>query len=299
MSLKKHFEGWQLAVLTLTIAWGTALVVVPRSVVPDTVPVPRIEPREAEKVARADALLAKSVVDRRPDASVRRLGSTVRAYGAKEAAHDANGLVSAKIAVGAAVRGIADKSEAVRLRAYQTEAFLRAVRHWEATGEETAELDELSGSFVELLESNEWVTREGRLRVVLLDDLALRAIYKKRWNDLVGVGADNFELSNLERRALLGFLIAHPPLPAGAAGSGVSASAFQEQSRIKKIEELEKVDPSYPALYAKGIVFFRMGAYQPAVEAFGRYLEGGDVAYKLRAANFMRASRDREALKDD
>ena len=293
MSLKKHFEGWQLAIVTLTIAWGTALVVVPRSVPPDSLPLPRIDPKEAEALTRQDTALSRSVVLRRPDGRVRRLGSNIRAYGSREAKHDQLGLVSAKNAIEVAARAVSEREEVVRLRAYQTDAFLRAMHDWVATGEVTTELEELAGNFIELLETNEWVTTEAHRRVVLLDDLVLRAIYKKRWNDLVGLGAETFEFSSTERRALAGFLLAHPPLPPGAAGSHVSASVYQEQARLKKIEELEKFDPTYPALYAKGIVLYRLGAYQPATEAFSRYIEGTpNGAYRLRATNYMRASLD-------
>lgn len=300
MSLKKHLEGWQLAVVSLTIAGGTAVVVVPRPVRPDSLPVPFIEPREATEIARADQVLSNAALTERLDGHVRRLGSAVRGYGRAESAHDEAEQRNAKLAIDTALPKTPSAEQVLRLRAFQTTAFLAALRRWEATGEISTDLVELGGSFTELASDNGWISEGERFRTLSLDDTARRAMFKKRWNELVGLTDPAFALTRVESEALAGFLLVHPAIPASARGARTMTAALADQQRLKKVVELEKLDPSYPALVARGIVAYRIGAFPEAAESFAQYAEAHSSGpYRLRAINHLRASLDASALGDE
>jgi tetratricopeptide (TPR) repeat protein len=67
--------------------------------------------------------------------------------------------------------------------------------------------------------------------------------------------------------------------------------AFEDRFRLKKIDELSAVDPTYPKELARGIVLYRLGRYPLAVEAFRQHLERSpDGAFSLRAQNYLRAA---------
>ncbi|MCC6553486.1 MAG: hypothetical protein IT372_10770, partial [Polyangiaceae bacterium] len=214
----------------------------------------------------------------------------------------------------AAVRpALAQGAEAVlALRAFQTRAFLREVRRWQATGEETIALRELGGDFLGLLRRSGWLdegadpsARPGRRRA-LPDAGVLAVMFKKRWSSVVGVQGGVFEPTLDEQRALFAFLLAHPirdpastVIPASDARSAERAAAAraaferraQEQYRLKKIEELGALDPTYPRDLARGIVLYRLERYPAAVEAFRRHLEASPGGpHTLRAQNYLRAA---------
>ncbi len=283
--------------MSITIAWGTALLVVPRAAKPDALPAAMIEPREAEAIARRDAALSRAAVEHRLDGYVRRLGSAVRAYGAAESAHDDDGQANAKRSIEAALPRTPSAEEVLRLRAYQTLAFLAGLRRWEATGTISEDLTELGGSFAELAKRNEWLGSDGYL---LADDTALRAMFKKRYNELLGLRDPTFALAPAEQRALAGFLYLHPPLPPGGDPSPAAKATFADQQRMKKLAELEQVDPTFPSLYARGILFYRLGSYAEAVDAFGRYVDATPSGpYRQRAVNYMRSAFDAGQLLDE
>jgi hypothetical protein len=300
--LARHLEGWQVGAVAVGIAGCVAVVIVPRRAAPGPLPTVFLEPREVEQNARQDAALAEQAIRKRLDAKVRRLGGAVRDYGTAEHDHDLEGQRRAKRAIEQALLAIASRDEVRALRAYQVSGFLKGLRAWEATGEVDADLAELGGSFAELAVRNEWVVADGSRKRLLLGDAERRAIFKKRWNELVGVPAEGFALSRVEERALAGFLVARPAIPEvlSASRATMGAAALRDELRMKKIAELEKVEPSYPGLYARGVLFFRLASYAEAVDAFGRYAEATPTGpYRLRAINHMKASLEAGALLED
>jgi hypothetical protein len=287
---------------------------VPQPVDPREVPPPLVDPRALARATAADAARAESAEREGLSLDVRELGSAVRAHGLAEAesAERADGaeaagaderddralLAARSRVVSAAARAIGlDEEGVLRLRAYELRSFLREVRRWEATGEETAELRELGGGFLRMLQRSGWRTE----RRVLLDAAALRAAWKKRWNDVAGVQRPAFEPALDELRAFYRFLLARPPLARRGATRlpEEAARARDDQYRLKKIDELSVIDAAYPGDLARGIVLYRLGRYLPSVEAFRRHLDASpDGPFTLRAQNYLRAALGRAAAEE-
>jgi hypothetical protein len=279
------------------------MLAVPRPVDPTELPDPAVSPQALEQAARAeDALAARAEAeaarDERLDFDVRTLGSAIRAYGLADVEGDDRTVTAARQRVADAAKlARAHGDEPLRkLRAYQLRAFLRALRAWEATGAEPAELRELGGPFVTMAGRNGWVSG-GRLR---LDDAVRRAMFKKRWNDLALTYGPGFDLALDEQRALYRFLLRYPPRtdPGDAgprpfykrdAGDRAVIAAYQYQ--LHKVEELAAIDPAYPADLARGVVLYRLRHYGAARELFSRWLDAHpDGPYTLRAQNYLRAA---------
>lgn len=293
--IARHFEGWQPGLLAIFVAGVSALLAVPRPVPPFEIPEPSIEPRALDRVARADLALAEAAERERLDTDVRALGSALRAYGLADGTDDSAAVMAERRRVAEASQRAGAQGEAalLRLRAYQLRSFLREVRRWEKTGEETDELRELGGPFLDRARKNRWI--EGRRLIV--DETVRAALFKKRWNDVTLLRGPAFDLTSAEARAVYRFLLLHPPRDAGAS-AGVEGRLNEqrvayvaEQYRLKKIEELRALDPSYPADLGRGVVFFRLHRYAQAVEAFRQHLDAHpDGPYTLRAQNYLRAA---------
>lgn len=292
-SLARHLDGWQPGLLAVFVAGTSASLAVPRPVPPVEIPEPMIEPRELERAAGADRALADGAERERLDADVRRVGSAIRAYGLAEIAGAAPPQLERREVAEAAQRALAQgEAPLARLRAYQLRSFLRELHRWEQTGEESDELRELGGPFLDRARQSGWV--EGRRLV--LDDTVRAVLFKKRWVDLTLVQGPAMDLTSVEKRALCRFLILHPPRDLGRGigegGAGEQRAAFAtEQYRLRKIEELHALDPSYPADLGRGVALYRIHRYPQAVEAFRRHLDDHpDGPYTLRAQNYLRAA---------
>jgi hypothetical protein len=295
----KHFEGWQAGALAVFVAWMVALVVVPTSAPPDGLPLPRVTPREGEAArqrARADAVRAEQ--EPLPFA-VRLLGARVRRYGAAERARDEQALSRAtqELAASATEAFKADPNAVVLLRAYQRERFLAAMESWLSSGHESTDLVELGGGVTQLMIANGWVSVEASpghrtaVRRLSLDDLALRSLFDLRFSSLVGDHPVLFP-DPVEERALYAFLLAHPPERPRSVPEGVPL--WGDAYVLAKLEEVPRVDPSYPLDYARGVVLYRMGRYESAARSFSAYVESHESGpYTLRAINHLKASLER------
>lgn len=310
--LSRHLEGWQPWSLAILLAGSSAILAVPRSVDPVELPVPIIAPAALEAAHRADdALAARAEAESKRrvplDFDVRTLGSAVRAYGLADASgRDAEVVIARRDLTEAARRARAHGDEPLlKLRAYQLHLFLRALRIWDATGDEPADLRELGGGFAAMARQNGWIAR-GRL---LVDEAARRALFKKRWSEITmlsGAKGSAFDLAVDEQRALHRFLLAHPPRDEADAGGGMRpprglgkderAAFLVEQYRLRKIEELARIDPAYPADFARGVVLYRVRRYGAAIELFRRHLDAHpDGPLTLRAQNHLRSALERSA----
>jgi hypothetical protein len=290
----RHFEGWQPGVLAVFVAGTTAALVVWRPVAPVDLPEPTLEPRALERAARADDALARAAAERRPplDFDVRALGSAICAYGKVDAGQDDIAvMVERKHVADAARRARAHGDESLlMLRAFEQASFLRELRRWEADGTQSDELRELGGAFVTMAEVRGWAPH----RKLLMDDAVRRAMFKKRWNELVLVDGARFDLTEVETRALLRFQILHPPRD-GSSEQGISpaqrASYAAAVFQLKKIDELAAIDPAYPADLARGVINYGLHRYPVAVFHFRRHLEAHpDGALTLRAQNYLDAA---------
>jgi hypothetical protein len=294
--LSRHLEGWQPGLLAIFVAGVPALLAVPRPVAPLELPEPFLEPRALAEVARQDEALASQAEHDRLDADVRALGSALRSYSLADASDDAAAVAVERRNVADAAKLAAKQGDAAlaKLRAYHLRSFLRELRRWEATGEESTELRELGGPFLSRARKNGW-THGRRL---LLDEAVRAALFKKRWIELAMVRGPLLDLVNVERRALERFLLLHPPEDPGASTNdprdktgAQRAPEIAEQYRLKKIDELRALDPAYPADLARGVVFFRLHRFPQAVEALRKHLEDHpDGPYAVRAENYLRAA---------
>jgi tetratricopeptide (TPR) repeat protein len=255
-------------------------------------------PEALSRAAAADEALAGAAEQEPLDPDVRALGSAIRAYGLADAAGDERALSAARgEAAAAAAQAMKLGEEGVlRLRAYQLRAFLREVRRWEATGEETSELRALGGGFLAMLRRNGWCVEAPRRRV-LMNDAAQRAAWKRRFSEVTGLTSPSraslFHPTLDEQRAFYRFVLARPIDPAAPLFSDDAGRirAYHDEYRLKKIDELAGLDPSYPAELARGIVLYRLGRYLPAVQAFRRHLDASpDGPFTLRARNYLRAA---------
>ncbi len=292
----RHFEGWQPGLLAVLVAGVSAALAVPRPVPPTELPEPFLEPRALAAVASQDEALAVTAERRPLDTDVRALGSALRAYNRADAADDAEAVAQQRHDFAEASRAASAHGDQVlaELRAYQLRSFLRELRRWERTGEETQELAELGGPFLARARKNGW--SDGR--VLLADEPVRAAMFKKRWNELAMAHGPSLDLTTAEKVALLRFLILHPPRDASAGQldprDRVGAQRVADQAeayRLKKIDELKALDPAYPADLARGVVLYRLRRYPQAVEDLRRYLDDHpDGPNALRARNYMRAA---------
>jgi tetratricopeptide (TPR) repeat protein len=302
--------------LAVFIAGVAALLAVPHSVPPVDVPEPMLDPIALDQVARSDAALAAAAERERLDTDVRELGSALRAYNLAERLEDLSALAFERrhVAEAAARAVVQGDGPLARLRAYQLRAFQRELHHWEETGEETEELRELGGSYLDGAYNSGWITgprrpapeRPGATDRTsgawvkgqhVLPDATVRAvIFKKRWSELGMVQGRALGITHAETIALYRFLLQHPPLEGKAPENKADELRRDHQAqqyRLKKIEDLRTFDPAYPADLGRGVVFYRLHSYGMAVESFRRHLEAHpEGPYALRAQGYLRAALD-------
>lgn len=300
--LARHFEGWQPGLLAIFLAGTSAILAVPRAIDPSELPEPMIAPASLDRIAKGEAALAARAeiesAEKKPlDFDVRALGSAIRAYGIADIdGRDAIVVAARRDVVEAAKRARAQGEEPLlKLRAFQLRAFLRALSQWETRGGESDDLRELGGSFLRAASRNGWV----RGRQLVMDEPARRALFKKRWNEITMTKGERFDLAIDEQRAMLRFLLRFPPRD-DAETPGPKPRKLQEdervafaagQYRMRKIDELAKIDPSYPADFARGVVLYRLRRFASATEMFRRHLDAHpEGPLTLRAQNHLRAS---------
>lgn len=284
----RHFEGWQAGVVAVFIAGSMAALVVPRPVEPREVPDPQVDPRALAQIARRDDALAAEAERTPLDAEVRLLGSALRAFGRAEssAPEDVKQRARDETLAAAQRAFLRGKEPALALRAFQLRAFIAAVRTFMASGMETDDLVELGGLYRQRLE-------EARAKhEAIMDEGALRAAFKRRWSELTGIRGDAFAPAVEEERALARWLLHHPALPAFDANASPGlVKTYAEQFRLRKIDDLARIDASYPADLARGVVHFRLGQYAKSVEDFRRHLDGPLADRSaLRAQNYLNAA---------
>ncbi|HEX3343886.1 MAG TPA: hypothetical protein VHS09_04900, partial [Polyangiaceae bacterium] len=182
---------------------------------------------------------------------------------------------------------------------------------FEASGEETPELQALAGAFIRSLTVEGWC--EGH--DVAPDDDALRTMFKEMWNGFLGLtGAPEMALALDEQRALYAFYLshAHPPktmreaLAAARRGARDATActaiaeaerAATESWRLERITRLAAIDPSYPADYARGVASYRRGDFGASAQSFRGWLrEHPEGPLALRAQNFLRAASSAERV---
>ncbi len=129
-----------LALLPLGVALVFGVLLLPRAVVPEGVPLPVADARELARAVDADHAAAERARSQPLPGAVRALGSALRAFHTLEARQaEPSELGDARHTIDATLADAfhAGDEAVVGLRDVQLEAFLEEVRRFEATGEES------------------------------------------------------------------------------------------------------------------------------------------------------------------
>jgi hypothetical protein len=307
-------DAMWLALIPLGAALLLSLLLLPRRAPPDSVPVPIASEAELARAALADGVLAEQARRQPLPGAVRALGSAIRDFHSLEASSvDEGQLREARRKVVETLPGALAEGEGplLALRAVELEGFIGEVRRFERTGEQSAELAALAGAFVRAMTSEGWVTGH----TLAPPEPALRTLYKRMWNGLLGFDTrPGFAPTLDETRALYAFYLGHPHISKGmraaldaarrgahdgrqCAGIAEAARQAVESWRLDHVKSLAALDPAYPGDYALGVASYRHGDYAASAAAFRRWLEShpeGPLA--VRAQNFLRAAADAQRV---
>lgn len=277
---RKSTERWA-AVLVLSCGIGViGLLGVPRPVVPDEVPLPRVvrplllaEQRTDRERARA----AWQGLSR----NVRTVGELVRRIGLAEVEGDVEAVRLRAELQGAARLALQSEGEAplLELRALQTELFLEALRRAERGGRIDTDLLELGGTL-----APRWRTERSRRRPTReVADEVVVALYRMRWADLVGLGTQGALGPSLnDLRLFYRYRFTHADRQLGRRS--------RLEAQLEDVRALGRLDPSYPGDYAAGVVLFQLGAIDEALASFRAHLRAHpDGPWSLRARNYATA----------
>jgi hypothetical protein len=304
----KRFSALALVPVGVALALGPLML--PRPVAPTTIPMPSVDLREIERVERSDRDRARRAeAEKLPD-DARVLGQAVRDFNVLSTKEEARTADPARVrrALDEAMRTVLALPNgievALSLRAVQLEHFLAAVNEYERTGQSTKELDELGGSFVRSMHVAGW-EKDHR---IAMDEHTRRVAFKLAWNAATQASRPELEPTLDEMRVLYTFYLQHPhapdPVRAGidahrrAAKTRKECEALDagemlaaETWRLEKIERLAKLDPSYPAGYARGVVLYRLTRYEDSARELQRWLDAHpEGPYALRARGHLRAA---------
>ncbi len=265
----------------------SALLFVPRAAEPRDLPVPQIDRREQVWRDRREEALASFAYSGELPFEVRAAGERIRRYGRATARRDrrraTEELGELRSLVLTALEQHGDQPLLV-LRAVQTQLFLASLRRWEAGGEHGLALEELAGDFLAAARASGWL--DGRHLVLTRDER--RVMYQLRWVRLTGlIDRHPFAPTLNEWRAYYRFLIEHPELGQTRRRGGPTLTALL----WGYVEALEKRDPDYPGLLARGILHYKGGDYVAATQAFRAYLDGRpDGPRRPRVRNYLLAA---------
>jgi hypothetical protein len=301
--LARHFEGWEAGLVAVVIALAGVLLAVPLRVEPRDLPVPLVDGKVLSTTRERERALARAVVPALEKEiadpvrgtelyDLRAFGEAFRAYGRAEASDDVYPTVRARqqlLETVSKARALGD-DKLLGVRAYQMQLFSSELDRWENVGQPTDELAGLGGRFLEIAARNGWLDR----RTVAMDPLLRGIFFKRRWNEVTGLTQPPYALVLDEQRAFYAFLLDHPYVESKGSMNERDACRAADQWRLRKIEELSRIDPSYPYALARGVLFYRLGRYPAAVQALRDYLsEGTDRRQVLRARNYLVAAEAR------
>lgn len=293
---QRHFDGWQIGAVMVAIAVICAWLAVPRPVTPTLVPVPRID-RVAE--AREAAITAEQAeaARRTPlSTAVRTVGERFRRYGVESSWGDQHGadyeLERMRKKISDVLLDVGPEP-LVQLRAVQTEFFVQAAREWaagySASPDPPPDLRELGGNFAARAGASGWA-EDNRLAV---SAGTLAAFFRIRWSRLTGLDKHPFAPSLTDELLVARTTLERPLLSAAEEARGNPAAdpgranAALTQRQLGTVIEIAKRRPGYPADLARGVLLYRSGDYDAALNAFTQHLEAHpDGPWALRATNY-------------
>jgi hypothetical protein len=123
-----------------------------------------------------------------------------------------------------------------------------------------------------------------------MNDDELGVAYRKRWTEAVGMREGALS-SLVEERLLFTFALRHPRSEVAIGAHARSAPIVGAEAMLKRIDEHARIDPEYPADFARGVVLYRAGHFGRALRSFHRHLEiDPDGPLSARAHNHARAA---------
>ncbi len=276
--------------MSVGIALLGALLAVPREVPPDVLPLPRIDRQEQRRASTLERERAVEALQSPLPFDVRAVGETFRRFGqAEEGGRSAAALALREELARRAAKARQAQGDAMllRLRALQTHLLLGSLASWEAGGPVGSDLAELGGSLVRDATRLGWVDRHGRF---IMSRVEREVLFRIRWARLAGLLDEHpFAPSLTDWRTYYRFLLEHAPTP-----SRVEARRQQALATLEVVRALEKRDPDYPALLARGVLLYEHGAYAAADQALGAHLlRFPEGPWRLRAQNYLTAARAR------
>ncbi|MFZ5895982.1 MAG: hypothetical protein ACOY0T_33305 [Myxococcota bacterium] len=279
----RHLEGWELGLLAVGIALLGVWLGLPRPVEPRVVPLPEIDRRVIARARAFDDARAELARTSALSFEVRAVGEEVRRHGAAIVRGDLAGASQARDQARRLTRALKGRTSVEplqMLRAVQTQLFLQAMGRFRKSGKPDRELEELGANFIEKARAAGWIAGDGTL---LLDDEALRALYRVRWAELTGA-LENAALrpSLDEFRLYYRVLLEHP--------EGLSP-LDQDEHRLGYVNALSRLDGEFPGDLARGVLLYRLGRPQAAYLAFSAHAAAhGDGAWSLRVRNYALAA---------
>jgi hypothetical protein len=288
--LARHFDGWQLGLLSVGIAVLGVFLVLPHEVEPDVLPVPRID-RYVMRIERAEEHARAEEARARPlPFELRVVGERFRRYGRAAASRDEARANAELVELNRAVAVAKTKHGApplLLLRAVQGELFARAVGRWEATGQADDDLIELGGDLIDKVKASGWLSGPHQF-IASMDERAV--LFRVRWSNLTGLlGTLPISPTLDDWRTYYRFLLEHPEINGGDCSPVARAT-----TQLRYVGALAKKDPEYPVLLARGVLQLRLGAPASAMAALLGYLGGApEGPWRLRAQNYLAAARAR------
>ncbi|MCL2823004.1 MAG: hypothetical protein FWD57_03350 [Polyangiaceae bacterium] len=297
--LARLFDGWQAALALITGSLLLMLLVVPRSKLPEEIPLPIPNMAKLNALAAQDNDWARQVESDGLPFEVRRVGDTFRRFGLAAAAQEAT-ADRLRTELSFQLRDVRDRESLLKLRAYQTREFLGELELFEDSGTESRDLTELGGEFVSAARSAGWLTQIGNKYELRADTTTRRALFRKRWVEvfqLHGPGfAGPFDTTIDEERAIHAFLFRFPPIriPQSQSTNPNDMRIAKNEYLLKKLTSFAEIDRSYPIDYARALMLLRLDHPQAAIEPLARYLENNpDGRYTLHARNALMFARNR------
>ena len=281
-SLKKHFEGWQSAVVVVVLALLSTRLFARFDAVPIDLPIPRADGRELKIETHHVKASAGAAARDGLSVEIRSVGELMRKHSVATESTTARSLFrEIRRAVGIAHSKDGEHS-LIPLRDLQTELFVAAVDVWVETGKVNKDLTELGANFVNTGLKNKW----GGPRESKMSHDDLRAFFRIHWAKLSGQ-AQTFPYapSLSDWRLFYSFLLRHPPMRVRA------SPVLLMHHRLATIKSLSQIDSEYPVQFANGIARYQGGDYGAAEKSFERHLlVSPDGPWTLRAQNHRAAA---------
>jgi hypothetical protein len=278
-ALARHLEGWPSALLVVSIAALSALLVVPRQVEPQWVPPPRVDRREQRQLHEREAQRSTRARAGLP-LELRAVGEAFRRFGRIATAEDAGPDLARRelldrLAVAQSKHG---DEPLLELRALQTELFVAAMAT-SSDSEPTPERVELGGSLFALGVKRGWFAPgPNRARP---DELG--TLFRVYWADVLRLRRHPFAPTLNEWRAYYRFLLSQP-------NRNAQTRAHDLQLALGYVAALVREDLDYPSYLARGVLLYQQGNLQEAAAQLLAHLQQHpDGPWTLRAKNYLAA----------